>query len=367
MESTTRIVVALLLLPWAGPALAGTEGYTPARELAATLKLECMVMSPEVGKPPMAAILTGSRHKTVLYADMMHATVDGEVWSLPEPILASKDDILVPEAFRVRLARHMNVALPAPSGSGEGDKPPLARAPLRGRVVVVDPGHGGRDPGAVGTRCREKDIVLDVGKRVTTLLRSVGVRVVMTRRTDVFVTLNGRVRIANRHLPDLFVSIHADASPNRNAEGTTLFYPDDRMGGGKSDITYRARLHGRGATLSPDVIGAPGRLSEAVEVTVFGALLEEYRARSWRASRRILWSLCRKAGTESRGVRQANFRVVRYMRCPTVLVELDFLSNPAAERRMGTTSHRQRMAEGIAEGIGSYLRSTPARSGGKDR
>jgi len=351
-------IAGLAVLVLAAAGLAQSNGRVPVRKLASELGLEYARMPlAEVG-PPIAVSLRSAQHRILLYADMMHVTVDGDVWSLGETVDQGERDLLVPQAFHSRLARHFGVKLPgtAPSKPVDRKRP----GSIQGRLVVIDPGHGGEDPGALGRRLKEKDLVLDVGRRLAALLKGAGAQVVMTRKNDVFVELDDRVRIANRYNPDLFVSIHADSFPkNRSVQGSSVFYPDDTLGRGKGDITYRARLHARSTNVEPGSVGAPGRLSEPVETVVFGALLQEYRARSREAATRILRNLNRIAGTRSRGVKQANFRVVRYMRCPTVLVELDFLSNPAVERRFGHASYKQRLAQGLADGVTSYLRHIP--------
>jgi N-acetylmuramoyl-L-alanine amidase len=328
------------------------------RKLAGEVGLEYAKIPSAPASKPVAVSLSSSKHRIVVYAGMMHATVDGEVWSLGEAVQQGERDLFVSRAFRSRLARHLRIKVPGM----DPVRPVVRKKPglIKGRMVVIDPGHGGKDPGALGRRIREKDLVLDVGRRLSNLLRGAGVQVVMTRKTDVFIELNDRVRIANRYNPDLFVSIHADSFPRkRSVQGSTVFYPDDKPGSGKGDITYRARLHARSTSVEPGSVGSPGRLSEPVEAVVFGVLLQEYRSRSHEAATRILQNLTRIAGTTSRGVKQADFRVVRYMRCPTVLVELDFLSNPSVERRFGTASYKQRLAQGLADGITSYLRSVP--------
>jgi len=346
-------------------ALAGAEpaGYTGARVAAEELGLQYTAVPGGANKPPVAVSLSDAKHNVMLYADMMNVTVDGEVWSLTEPILAGEQDIMLPPTLRKRLAAYLNLRLPDAKQEAPASAP--AEGPLKGRLVLIDPGHGGRDPGASGRTLREKDLVLDVGGRAAELLRGAGMDVVMTRQTDVFIELDDRVRIANRYNPDLFVSIHADAASDRSTNGTSVFYPDDRIGEGKSDITYRALLHAKAASVDPYAVGAPGNLSEAVEASVFGILLEEYRGRSRDAAERILRNVCRVANTESRGVKEADFRVVRYMRCPTVLVELDFISNPTVERRFQSPDYRDRLARGVADGIVSYLKNTAPQVGGR--
>jgi len=360
MKCGIRIAAGLVAVLWGGVAPAAPPDYTAARKLAEELKLAYQA-TPPGGKIPYAVALSAPKHRVMLYADTTIATVDGKLWSLDRPVIAEEGDLFVPPGLRSRLAKHLRTAVKPAVRAPSKAAPFPSRA--RASLVVIDPGHGGRDPGASrplgrGRVLREKDIVLDVSKQVAVLLRKAGVHVVMTRKTDVFVTLPDRVKTGNRYNPDLFVSIHADAAAP-SAHGSTVYYADDQIGRGKADITYRARIHARETSVAPGAVGSPGRLSESVEAVVFGVLLQEYRSRSRRAGEHILRSVCRAAGTTSRGVRQANFRVVRYMRRPSVLVELEYVSNAKARRRLLQSGFRRQLARGIVEGVVAYLRDRP--------
>jgi len=176
--------------------------------------------------------------------------------------------------------------------------------------IVIDPGHGGRDPGAIAaTGLREKTVVLDVAQQVAYRLRQAGATVKMTRTGDVFVELNERAAIANRFSADLFVSIHADAAARSSAEGYG---------------TYVARAASSGSV----------RLAEAV-------------GRSLSA-----------AGVPRHGTFRRDFRVVVLTRCPAVLIELGFLSNAAEAARLGGAAYRRKLAEAIAEGVCDFMRGS---------
>jgi N-acetylmuramoyl-L-alanine amidase len=179
--------------------------------------------------------------------------------------------------------------------------PPSDPAPRR--RVVLDPGHGGRDPGAIGLNgTREDDVNLALALRLAAKLRAAGVEVHLTRDDDTFVELSERAKAGNRRRADLFVSLHADAARNRKAHGYTLYVR-------------------RGAT-------------EA----------------SRRAARSIEAAL-RATGLSSRGVREANFVVLRESKGAAVLVEAGFLTNPVEERRLRDPGFRERMATALARGI----------------
>ena len=175
-------------------------------------------------------------------------------------------------------------------------------AALARPTIVIDAGHGGHDRGGVpGVRYAEKTYALDVARRLSSRLRSEGFRTVMTRSGDYFVSLSGRCAIANRQSNAVFVSVHFNAAPRRSADGIETYYY------GRSASSLAASVHKR-------VVSA--------------------------------------AGTENRGVRRRSFYVLRNTRCPAILVEGGFLSNPAEGARIArSATHRQRLADAIASGI----------------
>lgn len=350
-----------LALLFAGGAAAQAQGYVSTEEVAEQLEMRRLPMQASGRARPTMILLRTEGHRVTVVAGVKNVTVNGESWSLERPVREGDGDLLVPVELQARLAEAMGREFEAPASASD-------RGRARG-VVMIDPGHGGKDPGAVGPGLglREKDVALDVSQRVARLLREKDIEVHMTRTSDVFVELDDRVAHANRVRPDLFVSIHADAAENRSVHGSTVFYPDDQPGSGAGDLAHRAaRQQGRGEVPLGSV-GAEGSLSRSVQHAAFGELMQEYRRRSWSAARHILSGLEREAGTRSRGAREAPYRVVRYPHCPSVLVELDFLTNAAAERRMSRPAHRERMARGVAEGIVAYLREVANEPGGASR
>lgn len=181
---------------------------------------------------------------------------------------------------------------------------------LTGKVVVVDAGHGGVDPGARSSGAPavvEKDVVLDVARRVAAGLKERGARVHLTRDGDVKIALDARAATADRVSADLLVSIHADAAENTAAHGFGVW------------IARQARRE--------SVAAAEALLAEA-----------------------------RRAGLPVRSVHRADFRVLVGHRRPSVLVELGFLSNPGDARLLSTSGHRTRVAAAIVAGVERALR-----------
>lgn len=203
---------------------------------------------------------------------------------------------------------------------------------VRARTVVIDPGHGGNDLGAVSPRnVQEKRVALDVSRRVRTHLQSRGVRVEMTRDSDEYVSLAERCRRAAALRGDLFVSIHANsAGTNRTARGSETFVLS--LPG-----CYSTNSYGRG---TPSSTTHPGNRHDEANAAL-GYRLQQH--------------LLRSAGLPDRGVRRARFEILRDAPCPAALVETLFLSNPEEEAFVIEAAGRERLAQGIAAGILAYI------------
>ncbi|HEV8339250.1 MAG TPA: N-acetylmuramoyl-L-alanine amidase family protein [bacterium] len=189
----------------------------------------------------------------------------------------------------------------------------VADAPLRGHVVVIDPGHGGKDPGAIGpTGLMEKHVTLDIGLRVRRLLVEDGVRVVMTRETDVYIELADRARIARERGGTVFVSLHTNANTLAAVNGSETYY------------------------LTP------------LSLSLAQMIQDE---------------LARALGLPSRGIKTANFLVLRENTLPSVLVEVAFISHPQEEARLREEAFRDRIAAATARGITRFLAIYPVPAG----
>jgi N-acetylmuramoyl-L-alanine amidase len=211
----------------------------------------------------------------------------------PYPILSSRPPKVIP-------------AIPPPAPPAQ-PAPSHATASLRGATIVVDPGHGGDDPGAQGrASVPEKTINLDIGRKVASALRERGANVIASRSSDRFITLDGRAALADQNRADLFVSIHSDSARRSSAEGMTI---------------YVAR------NSSADSRRAANRISAALQ----------------------------RAGLDVRGVQTAGYRVLVAHSRPAVLIECGFLTNAGEARRLSTDAYRTRVAEAIADGVGDYF------------
>ena len=229
----------------------------------------------------------------------------------------------------------------------------VGRHPGVGKIklkkVVIDSGHGGNDPGAVGkNNLKEKDVNLDIAKRLSSLLRVEGVQTVLTRSTDKFIPLSTRVNIANKSGADLFISIHSNAARSRSLCGFEVYYVAPSVSDSK-----RAALTARSASLN-------------LKDTVFSSDTQDLRAIVWdmiyansRAeSIELSHSLCRvmdsSIDANILGVKNARFQVLKGITMPGILIEVGFVSNLNEERLLKTATYREKIAVGILEGIREY-------------
>ena len=226
------------------------------------------------------------------------AYVNGARLEHSGPIVPVNGTIFLPASLAPSIRAALRPAPPEPAPP----KPPPPQEPPSA-IVVLDPGHGGRLTGATSpTGMLEKDCVLAVAREVRGRLAGRNLRIILTREEDRLVGLERRAEIANQAGADLFVSIHADWAPSRSAHGHTVYVA-------------------RGA--SPASLAAAGCIDR-------------------RLSQKAI---------HSRGVRQANFRVLVQTTCPAVLVEIGYLSNHAEASRLATTAHRCAVADAIAQGV----------------
>ncbi len=224
---------------------------------------------------------------------------------------------------------------------------------LRGmRRVVIDPGHGGAENGAVGPGgVVEKELTLDVARRVAALLRAEGLEVTLTREGDDDVALDTRAGIANNRRADLFVSLHANAARQARAHGAETFFLSQDSTDDAARTT--AALENDAAGISVVEAQQDGELP----LILWDLAQTQYLRESSRLAETIQARLNEALGLKDRGVRQAPFRVLVGATCPAVLVELGFLSNPDEEKLLASPDHRRRLAEALTAAIRDFRAS----------
>lgn len=232
----------------------------------------------------------------------------------------------------------------------EGTRQPRAQ-PLR--TIVLDPGHGGHDPGAIGpSGLQEKEVVLDVTKRVARLLEDgLGVKVSLTRAADYFVPLRERTSFANAQRADLFVSIHANAHRASVSEGVETYFLSSEA----TDNEAR-----QVAALENGVIKLEGGNSKAttniLKTILWDLAQSEFQEESSRVAETVLDSMTQVLRIPNRGVKQAGFYVLGGAAMPAILVEIGFLTNPREERKLKDSHFREQAARAIYAGLAEYKR-----------
>lgn len=218
-------------------------------------------------------------------------------------------------------------------------------------VIMIDPGHGGEDPGAIGpSGLREKDVVLAIGREVKKILDSYGYKTYMTRNEDIFIPLGVRVAKARKLRADLFISIHADAFTNPSARGTGV-YALNPKGATSAAAKYLAQTQN-----AADSIGGVNYSSDKnVNNTLFDLTQTATINDSLKLGKDVLNQLAKINNLHKGSVDQANFAVLKAPDIPSILVETAFISNPTEERLLSGSDFRKKVANSIANGIKIYL------------
>jgi len=218
--------------------------------------------------------------------------------------------------------------------------------------LVLDPGHGGEDPGALGRNgTREKVVAMDVALRLKKKLEKQGFEVILARDTDKFVSLAERSKCGNNRKADLFISIHANSSANRAACGLETYFLSEAKTDWERVVAARENA-------AFDTGESSAGLSADGDVGLILADLaqNEYLLESSELAARIQETTVPYARIKDRGVKQANFYVLRNGFMPAVLIECGFLSNKSEEKLLRQPEHRERLAEGICRGIVEFAK-----------
>ncbi|MGB2668179.1 MAG: N-acetylmuramoyl-L-alanine amidase [Candidatus Acidiferrum sp.] len=265
--------------------------------------------------------------------------------TLPEP---SKTSLTRSSKNRPDLVQP--VAAPMPTRDGQST---LTRAlGLKISRIVIDAGHGGHDTGTIGpTGLMEKDLCLDVALRLGKLIEQKlpGADVVYTRSDDTFIPLEERTHIANDAKADLFVSIHANSSPDHGARGVETYYLN--MKGSPEAMEVAARENAVSQEGIHDLEDLVMKIARTEKIDESKELAEDVQDS---LSKRIQKTA---KPVRNRGVRKAPFVVLIGADMPSILTEISFLSNPADEQLLKKPEHRQHIAEGVFQGVSAYLES----------
>ena len=316
--------------------------------------------------------LSASRIGGTLVKDIRYAQKTSEklrvVFDLNTSV-SPKSFLLPPQsgkAYRLVLDLSANSTLPIVAKNTETSQPANLEKPqnkpvvamhdsmtnIRDLVVAIDPGHGGKDPGAIGRGgTREKDIVLSISKRLKNLIdKEPGMKAVMIRTNDIFIPLRGRIKRASQLDADIFVSIHADAAVNRRAKGSSVYVLSQN--GATSEA---ARILAKRENASDKIGGVSLEDKDDVLKSVLVDLSQTATIdASIDLAEDILIELSKVGNVLRDKVEQAGFAVLKSPDIPSVLVETAFISNPAEEKRLKTAEHQQKLAVAILKGLRRY-------------
>ncbi|MGH7256379.1 MAG: N-acetylmuramoyl-L-alanine amidase family protein, partial [Nitrospirales bacterium] len=217
------------------------------------------------------------------------------------------------------------------------------------QTIVIDPGHGGKDPGAIGHgRTREKDVTLKVGVILKELIeKRLGKKVLMTRDRDVYLELEDRATFANKHGADLFISIHVNSHPRRGVRGLEIYH----FGEASDPRALEVAARENGTPIEDTGVGWQYLVADLLTTKKVDESLEL----AWTTKQAMVDHLGRHYKVDDLGVKTAPFYVLRFTAMPSILAEIAFISNPTEERRMRSQAYLRQVAEGLFEGIKTYL------------
>jgi len=309
--------------------------------------------------------------------DKLDGATDAEIIATNAPVM-SENPLPVGPVEETTLAPVAPKPIPAPvkilntrnTKTGAGSKPELVQPPVTpvptrdgqstltralglkiGRIVI-DAGHGGHDTGTIGpTGLMEKDLCLDVALRLGKIVQQKlpGADIVFTRSDDTFIPLEDRTRIANEAKADLFISIHANSSPDHGARGIETYYLN--MRGSPEAMAVAARENSVSQQGIHDLEEVVKKIARTEKIDESRELAEDVQDS---LSKRIQKT---SKPVKNRGVRKAPFVVLIGADMPSILTEISFLSNPADEQLLKKPEYRQRVAEGLYQGVSDYLQS----------
>lgn len=345
-----NLKASLADLPLANTPITAVRAQTTANSFKLILDLHATV------KPNSFALKRiGSMHDR-LVIDLYDQVLDPKLQT--EDTLPVADSVITQNP-PVTQTNPTPAQLPS-SGAQSEKKPTTAPAAKRKIVIVVDAGHGGEDPGAIGPkRVREKDITLSISKELVALINAQpGYVGKLTRSTDYFIPLKKRRDIARTHKADLFISIHADAFAKPSAKGASVFALS-RTGATSETARFLAQRENES-----DLIGGVGSISLDDKDEVLAGVLVDLSMTatlnsSLQVGHQVLTSMGGLTHLHKRRVEQAGFMVLKAPDVPSILVETGFISNPDEARKLNTPAYRKQMANAIFKGVKQYFAQHP--------
>lgn len=267
---------------------------------------------------------------------------------------AEAENYLLDNPFRLVFDVHRKSAAPVPVG------PSAATADLRSstRTIVIDPGHGGTETGAIGPGgVAEKELTLVLARDLEArLTQRLPVRVVLTRNDDAKLPLDSRTAIANQNKADLFISLHLNSSLGAGAHGAETYFLSSQATDTRAEsAAVTENLAGVAAPA-----GVPGQETQDLQMILWDLAQSHHLAESQRFAGLVQAELNQALELKDRGVKQAPFRVLMGAAMPAVLVELGFISNPDEEAKLQSPAYRAELVEALVRAVGRYLEAAQA-------
>ena len=229
--------------------------------------------------------------------------------------------------------------------------PPAINKSYKDLLVVIDPGHGGKDPGAIGAKgTREKEVTLNIATTLQDLIENrLGTKVLLTRTNDVFLDLEDRVAFANSKKADVFVSIHVNSHPEKSIRGLEVYH----FGKASDPRALEVAARENGMTLEENAPAWQFIIADKLN----DQKIEESQTFAWTTRETLLNTLKRQYTVKDHGVKTAPFYVLRFTTMPSILTEVAFVSNPSDEKWLRSRSYQKSLAEGMYKGIQAYLKT----------
>ncbi|KQC07368.1 MAG: hypothetical protein APR54_01005 [Candidatus Cloacimonas sp. SDB] len=286
----------------------------------------------------------------IILMESSFLTCNGDIYNFEFPLLQLNDKLFLPRTF---LTESLPLILPDQIKFEENRLKVENPSDNRIKTIVLDPGHGGRDPGAVGYSgsTYEKDLVLEIARKLKKVLeKNLDVEVLLTRDCDEFVSLQQRTEFANRHKADLFVSIHINAHHNTKAKGIEVYYLSTAKTDGARAVEALEN------SVVYDYEGGEEAVKKYDDLAFILADMaqSEHLEESYQQSVKLQHYLVDQTGANDRGVKQANFFVLRGAFMPAVLLELGYITNKEEEKILKKSSYQNLLVSAIFKGIKDF-------------
>ena len=289
-------------------------------------------------------VLTKKGKKAVFCIGAKIALLDNSIHDMPGFTAMDAGKVMIPTSFARTILKDFFV--PAVPYTKKPEIPYSGQYAIK--TIVVDPGHGGKDPGAISrSGVKEKYVNLVIAKQLKKYLEASGIKVILTRDRDKFVSLWARSDMANKQNADFFISIHANSARSSQANGIEVFYLSDAV---DDFARATAALENAAIKYEDSSFNANGSKTSA-ETTLMSMLYAEYRAESKELAGSILKGMTKTLGAKNRGTKGAKFYVLKGVRIPSVLIEVGFLSNAGEARKLNSSSYQTKVARAIANGV----------------